>query len=143
MGFHILFLILGRSIVQTVLTRNSQEWAAVTFNISADTVKLLSKVMDIFLEEIQPILGVKDVIPSMVMQPINRDEIRLFGKNGGNCLGIMDGDGPLLRKLTFSSQLPLLTWHSVQHSFPLVSTRRQPHYACRWKQYHRSSCVAC
>lgn len=81
----------------TELTMNRQEWAAVTFKVSA---KLLSKVVDIFLEEIQPILGIKDVIPSMVMQPINKDEIHLFGKNGGNCLGILDGDGPLIRKST-------------------------------------------
>ena len=77
------------------LIGNSQEWAAVTFKVSA---KLLSKVIDIFLEEIQPILAVRDVIPSMIMQPINKDEIRLFGKNGGNCLGISDGDGPLIRE---------------------------------------------
>jgi hypothetical protein len=72
----------------------------VTFKVSA---KLLSKVVNIFLEEIQPILGVKDVIPGMVLQPINRDEIHLFQKNGGNCLGINDDDGPLIRK--FASTL--------------------------------------
>ena len=74
--------------------QSRQQWAAVTFKVSA---KLLSKIVDIFLEEIQPILGVKDVIPSIVSQTINRDEIHLFGKNGGNCLGIKDGDGPLIR----------------------------------------------
>ena len=78
--------------------KHRQEWAAVTFKLSA---KLLSKVVDIFLEEIQPILNVKDVVPSMVMQPINRDEIRLFSKNGGNCLGINDDEGPFVCELVF------------------------------------------
>ena len=71
-----------------------QQWATVTFKVSG---KLLSKIVDIFLEEIQPILRVEDVIPSIVLQPINKDEIHLFGKNGGNCLGIKDEDGPLIR----------------------------------------------
>jgi hypothetical protein len=105
----------------TSLTRDRQEWAAWTFKVNTNTVGLLSKIMDIFLEEIQPILGVKDVIPSMVMQPINRDEIRLFGKNGGNCLGIKDGDGPLLRECASQFLAFLLTVNSVELSLPLVS----------------------
>jgi hypothetical protein len=56
----------------------------------------MSKILDIFIEEVEPIKGVKDVIPSIVFQPINRDEIRLFSKNGGNCLGIEPGEGPFI-----------------------------------------------
>lgn len=84
-----------------------------TFKVSA---KLLSKIVDIFLEEIQPILGVKDVIPSIVLQPINKDEIHLFGKNGGNCLGIKDGDGPLIRTY------PSTNWDSLANHSIVFST---------------------
>jgi hypothetical protein len=75
----------------------------VAFEVSAE---LLSKVIEIYLEEIQPILGVKGVIPSMLIQPFSRHEIRLFDKKGGIYLGINDGDGPLIRKFTrMQSQL--------------------------------------
>lgn len=87
------------------LMQSRQQWAAVTFKVSS---KLLSKIVDIFLEEIQPILGVKDVIPSIVHQPINKDEIHLFSKNGGNCLGINDGDGPLVRMFSHPILVSLL-----------------------------------
>ena len=56
----------------------------------------MSKILDIFIEEVEPIKGIKDVIPSIVFQPINREEIKLFSKNGGKCLGIEPGEGPFI-----------------------------------------------
>lgn len=76
-----------------------------TFKVSA---KLLSKIVDIFLEEIQPTLGVKDGIQTVVVQPINRDEIQLFQKNGGNCLGFEEEDGPLISMCVLNSRIALL-----------------------------------
>lgn len=51
------------------------------------------------MEETEKIWDIKDVIPSVVAQPINRDEIRLFSKNGGNCLGFKEDEGPYMSKL--------------------------------------------
>ena len=68
-------------------------WATLTFKVNAD---LLSKIMDIYVEETEPIKNVPGILPGIVFQPINKDEISLFSKNGGNSLGISNEDGPLL-----------------------------------------------
>lgn len=49
------------------------------------------------MEETEPIKHVQDVVPAIVFQPINKDEIKLFQKNGGNALGIEADEGPLFR----------------------------------------------
>jgi hypothetical protein len=48
------------------------------------------------MEEMESIRGVWGLLPSLICQIITREEIRNFGKNGGNAIGIREGDGPLL-----------------------------------------------
>ncbi|CZR59926.1 related to 6-HYDROXY-D-NICOTINE OXIDASE [Phialocephala subalpina] len=70
-----------------------QMWAVIAFKMDEE---LLEKIFDIYVVEVQAVRHVKDVIPAMVLQPINKDEIAIFKKNGGNCLGMEDVDGPLI-----------------------------------------------
>jgi hypothetical protein len=58
---------------------------------------LLSKILDIYLEELEPIKHVNGIIPAICFQPINHEEISRFKKNGGNALGIEESDAPLIR----------------------------------------------
>jgi hypothetical protein len=60
----------------------------------------MSKLVDLFITEAESIKYAKGVLPSIVFQPISEDEIRHMSKNGGNCLGIKDGDGPLVGALS-------------------------------------------
>ncbi|KAE8445079.1 hypothetical protein EG329_013794 [Mollisiaceae sp. DMI_Dod_QoI] len=70
-----------------------QMWAAIAFKMSEE---LLEKIFDLYVIEVESVKHVKDVIPALLVQPINRDEIAIFKKNGGNCLGLEDVDGPLV-----------------------------------------------
>ena len=58
----------------------------------------MSKLFNIFISEIDPIRNVADLVPSMVMQLISKDEIGHFSKNGGNALGLNDQEEPLFCK---------------------------------------------
>ncbi|KAE9380997.1 FAD binding domain-containing protein [Stipitochalara longipes BDJ] len=71
--------------------RNS--WTAVTFKLD---INLLSKLWEILISEAETLSHVPNVVPGMTLQPLNREEIALFKKNGGNCLGIDEGDWPLV-----------------------------------------------
>lgn len=71
-------------------------WEAVTLKVDA---KLLSKVFDIFLEEIEAVKHVPGVLPSFVLQPISQIALAGNTKNGGNPLDITEADGSLLSKL--------------------------------------------
>jgi hypothetical protein len=75
------------------LKNSSQIWASLTFKVNAE---LMSKIMDIYVEETEPIKHVPGIVPGIVFQPINKDEIAFFSKKGGNALGISNEDGPLL-----------------------------------------------
>lgn len=77
----------------------------------------MSKLVDIFISEADPIKDVPGVLPSIVMQLLTKDEIALFSKNGGNSLGISKEDGPLL--CMFESVL--FREHMCQHRANLVS----------------------
>ncbi len=48
------------------------------------------------IEEVEAVKYVNGNRPSMIVQPINLDEISLNQKNGGNPLGIAVEDGPLV-----------------------------------------------
>lgn len=63
----------------------------------------MTKLLDIYIVEINAIKHVTGLLPSLIMQVITREEILAFQRNGGNALGITDKEGPLLRK--FSSTL--------------------------------------
>ena len=59
----------------------------------------MSEILNIFISETEPIKNVPGLTPILVIQPINqfnRDEISIFSKNGGNCLGLSPEDGPLV-----------------------------------------------
>jgi hypothetical protein len=71
--------------------RNS--WTALTFKLDLD---FLSKLWEIFISEAETVSHVPNVVPGMTLQPLNREEISLFNKNGGNCLGIEENDWPLV-----------------------------------------------
>jgi hypothetical protein len=58
----------------------------------------MSKLVDIYIAEIDAIKHISGLLPSLIMQIITREEISAFQRNGGNALGITDEDGPLLRK---------------------------------------------
>jgi len=75
----------------TEQSRNS--WTALTFKLDLD---FLSKLWEIFISEAETVSHVPNVVPGMTLQPLNREEISLFKKNGGNCLGIEESDWPLV-----------------------------------------------
>jgi hypothetical protein len=56
---------------------------------------ILTEIIAIFMEEIEPIQNATNIIPSLVLQPVTTDTISHFSKNGGNALGISLDDGPL------------------------------------------------
>ncbi|KAL8646753.1 MAG: hypothetical protein Q9226_006730, partial [Calogaya cf. arnoldii] len=70
-----------------------EHYTTSTFKNSA---VLQHNILDIFVSEIENIKNATNIIPALVMQPITEPMIHLFQKNGGNALGIMEGDGPLL-----------------------------------------------
>jgi len=51
--------------------------------------------MDIFISETDQIKYVKGVVPNMSLLLLNKEEIAVFNKNGGNCLGVEAKHGPL------------------------------------------------
>ena len=67
-------------------------WTA-TFQMSRKTVPIC---LDVFSEEMEAIKAVKGIVPALVLQPITTDVIAKFARNGGNCLGIHESEGPLL-----------------------------------------------
>ena len=62
--------------------------------------KLLSDILDIWYQDIQPIINITSFLPALVFQPITLPVIDKFSKNGGNALGITEADGPLTSKRT-------------------------------------------
>jgi hypothetical protein len=56
---------------------------------------ILTDIVAIFMEEMEPVQNATDIIPSIVLQPVTTDTISHFCKNGGNALGISLTDGPL------------------------------------------------
>jgi hypothetical protein len=77
--------------------------------------ELLSKIMDLFIETIEPIKGIPGLFPSFVMQPITQIARANRHKNGGNPFGIKEEDGPLISQqhLFFFTSLYLLMHRSL------------------------------
>ncbi|KAL3449126.1 hypothetical protein BJX65DRAFT_306191 [Aspergillus insuetus] len=67
-------------------------WRTVTLKVDAD---LISDILDIFLAAVHPYTMIPGAIMSWNMQMLTKHEIEIFGKNGGNALGIRPEDGPL------------------------------------------------
>lgn len=76
-----------------------QVWGTISVKPSKE---LMSKLIDIYISETSQLKNVKNLLPSIVFQPINEDEIHFMGKKGGNCLGIEEGEGPLIGSWFFS-----------------------------------------
>jgi hypothetical protein len=72
---------------------------------------ILTEIIAIFMEEIEPIKNATNIIPSLVLQPVTTDTISHFSKNGGNVLGISLDDGPLdcMDSLYYPSSSAMLT----------------------------------
>lgn len=70
-------------------------YTTATFRNSA---VLQSKILDMWLAEVEGIKDAEGILPALVMQPITKNIISHFSKNGGNALGIEESDGPLIRK---------------------------------------------
>ncbi|PVH71073.1 FAD binding domain-containing protein [Cadophora sp. DSE1049] len=68
-------------------------WATATFKPSAI---LMDKINDIFISVVEPIRAVKGCRPTVILQPLNIDEIQHSKKRGGNSLGIDVEDVPLI-----------------------------------------------
>lgn len=54
--------------------------------------------MRIYVEEVEKVRHIPNLMSCLPMQVITKAEIGHFQKNGGNCLGIDPDDGPLLRE---------------------------------------------
>ncbi|KAL8906887.1 MAG: hypothetical protein Q9207_001742 [Kuettlingeria erythrocarpa] len=76
-----------------------QTYITATFK---NTAEIQRQILEIFLEEMDPIKNLIGAVPALVMQPISRSVIALFSKNGGNALGLADTECPLLRKSIIS-----------------------------------------
>ncbi|KAH7310269.1 hypothetical protein BKA65DRAFT_601182 [Rhexocercosporidium sp. MPI-PUGE-AT-0058] len=68
-----------------------------TFKVDARFLKELAR---IYVEEIEQVRHVKGLEAGVTTQTLARDEIRQFGRNGGNAFGIREEDGPLTILLT-------------------------------------------
>lgn len=70
-----------------------------TFKVST---QLTTKILEIWKDEVERIKDAAGILPALVLQPITKRVIEKFGKNGGNALGIAEGDGPLIRMFNSS-----------------------------------------
>ncbi|KAG4412615.1 hypothetical protein IFR04_014245 [Cadophora malorum] len=68
-------------------------WATSSFRPSA---VLMDKINDIFISEVESIRAVRGCRPTIILQPLNIDEVQHSKKRGGNSLGIDVEDVPLI-----------------------------------------------
>ncbi|MCJ1266760.1 hypothetical protein MMC22_006645 [Lobaria immixta] len=57
---------------------------------------LLAKLLEIFVSEVEGVKDVAGILPSLILQPITKPVASYFSKDGGNALGIVESDGPLI-----------------------------------------------
>lgn len=76
-----------------------ETYTTATFKNNPD---LQVKILEFFVNQVEGIKDAKGILPALVMQPITRDMISHFSKNGGNALGIAESDGPLICKSRFN-----------------------------------------
>jgi FAD/FMN-containing dehydrogenase len=82
---------------QTTYLRET--FRTITFKNSAPLIK---KIIEIFIEEVNPILNIPGLIPAFAFQPISLNIIQKMSSNGGNVFGLSPDDGPLtLMNLNF------------------------------------------
>lgn len=73
-----------------------ETYITATFKPNATLEK---EILDIYMSEVETIKDAENVLPAITLQPITKNTISHFSKNGGNALGISESDGPLTRKL--------------------------------------------
>lgn len=95
-------------------TTSRQEWGSATFLINENTTTFLSDITDRFLAETEPLRDIDGVIMTLVLQPINTDEIKIFSKNGGNCLGFRPDEGPFLCMSPLQAG-DMKVWRAIQY----------------------------
>jgi FAD/FMN-containing dehydrogenase len=67
-------------------------WTA-TFKATREMAQII---FDVSMEEMKKIEDVEGIVPAIVFQAITTDVVARFARNGGNCLGIEQGEGPLI-----------------------------------------------
>jgi FAD/FMN-containing dehydrogenase len=65
-------------------------WTA-TFKATREMEQII---FDIFIEESEPIKHLDGILPALIFQAMTTDMIARFSKNGGNCFGIEEDEGP-------------------------------------------------
>ena len=68
--------------------------------------EILGDILDIWYNDIQPIINITDFLPALVFQPLTKPVIDSFSKNGGNALGITDADGELTSMFNRTTTTP-------------------------------------
>jgi hypothetical protein len=68
-----------------------------TFTVHNDP-HIMGELQSLFASMIPSIANATNVLPALAFQPISKQIISHFAKNGGNALGITEEDGPLIRK---------------------------------------------
>lgn len=102
---------------------------------------LLAKLLEIFASEVEGIKDAADIVPSLILQPITKPMISHFGKNGGNALGIIESDGPLIRTIEpspFPNQFRLTPNKLNSHEpvdYVVIRRRRCPNI-CHHRPHH-------
>lgn len=67
-------------------------------------------ILDIYLEEIEPLKELVGTVPAVILQPISRNAIKHMDKNGGNALGLFGIEQDLTRS---SSRYPNEPYHQT------------------------------
>ena len=70
-----------------------ETYTTATFKNSPE---LQSKILDLFIHEVETIKDAPGLLPAVVFQPITSSQISHFSKRGGNALGISEADAPLI-----------------------------------------------
>ena len=58
--------------------------------------ELLSNILDLFIETMEPMKHIPGMFPSFVLQPVTQIARANRHKNGGSPFGIKEEDGPLI-----------------------------------------------
>ena len=74
------------------MSTDRELYTTATFHNNAT---LMGKILALFMSEVTTIQNATGILPALVQQPITKDVISYFSKNGGNALGIAESDGPL------------------------------------------------
>ena len=92
-----------------------------TYNTATfkNSPKLQTKILELFVHEIETLKDAAGFLPALVMQPITKPMLSHFSKRGGNALGMAESDGPLIMfNLAFM-------WSSVADDERVIAASRR------------------